>query len=83
MGVNTQGIPRVCKFVVTPASLGYPLSVFNKHHDSALNNTDNSGRAASGVALAPEPPRANRSKPESRNLSAHYINQVSIFFFSG
>jgi len=30
-----KGIPRVCKHVVTPVSLGYPLSVFNKN--STLN----------------------------------------------
>jgi len=30
MCVLATGIPRFCQFVVTPVSLGYPLSVFNK-----------------------------------------------------
>ena len=31
MGVIAEGIPRGCQGLFTPASLGYPLSVFNKN----------------------------------------------------
>ena len=31
MGVIAEGIPRDCQGLFTPASLGYPLSVFNKN----------------------------------------------------
>jgi len=31
MGVIAKGIPRGCQGSLTPVSLGYPLSVFNKN----------------------------------------------------
>ena len=31
MGVIAEGILRGCQGVLTPVSLGYPLSVFNKN----------------------------------------------------
>ena len=33
MGGIAKGVPRICHVVVSPASLGYPLSVFNKQLD--------------------------------------------------
>jgi len=37
MGVIPKGIPRGCQGLITPLSLGYPLSVFNKN--STLTHT--------------------------------------------
>ena len=31
MGVIAKGIPRGCQTLLTPVSLGYPLSIFNKN----------------------------------------------------
>jgi len=63
MGFKAEGTPRVyhCEWKKTPASLGYPLSVFNKNSTPKYKTKEKRDNKMKDVDLRPGQPQVNRN----------------------